>query len=94
MDNVSNQKHTGTFLEQFKEIHDANPGECVVCGEKPTSDPDYDLNRPGIEVQEGNSSYERAGVSHLIHAWHEKVKKGPKVSVKILGQKIKLTDFY
>jgi hypothetical protein len=84
MDDISSERLTGSFLDQFKQFHDQHPGECIVCGEKPTPDPEYDLDRPGIEVQEGDSSYERTGVSHLIHAWHEKVKKGPLVSVKQL----------
>jgi hypothetical protein len=82
MDDISNERLTGNFLDQFKQFHEQNPGECMVCGEKPMPDAEYDLDRPGIEVQEGDSNYERAGVTHLIHAWHEKVKKGPQVSVK------------
>ena len=69
------RKPTSTFLQELQE---ANLGDCFICDDEHTPDPEYNLNQPGVGIQDGDTHYEQAGVSHLVHAWHEKVKKGQK----------------
>jgi hypothetical protein len=72
------------FLQEFKQSQMQGANRGLVSGDNHGPDPQYDLDRPGVEVtQQEDMRYERAGVSHLIHAWHEKVKKGTKVSIEL-----------
>lgn len=72
------------FLQEFKQSQMRNAERGLLSEDDRGPDSQYDLDRPGVKVtEEGNTRYERTGVSHLVHAWHEKVKKGAKASVKL-----------
>jgi hypothetical protein len=77
----------------FEEIQDLSENFPII------PDPVYDLDRPGIQMKQEESKeskivgFERTGVTHLVHAWHEKVKKNAKVNLLYLRLRKLINSF-
>jgi hypothetical protein len=77
-ENFKPSPSTVAFLMQLRDLGE-RIGELEECMEKTgLNDVVPDLERPGIETS-GQQSFERAGVTHLVHAWHQQGKQGSQV---------------
>jgi predicted component of type VI protein secretion system len=74
---VSDSPAFTTFIEDFE--RSKKQIETVIRQAKEEYEPRQDLVRPGVIAEH---AYERTGVTHLVHAWHEQGRKGSEVRNK------------